>query len=147
MNYPSTPFLQQLKEQLAIYYADFDRIKPKRLNQLEKEYKYVYDSQYDVIPVIRDIEISHLLGCNEVVLPHLEAEYEKLKVMIEQLKGGYVNAKKEKVNGIKDMKPFGELMTNMKELVKLLNKDLEAMKQKDISHLIRIFNIDINLIS
>jgi hypothetical protein len=146
-NYPSAAYLQELKEHLQVYYAQFDRIKPKRLNKIEKEYKDVYDSQYDIIPVINEIEISHLLGCNEIVIPHLKTEYDKLMALFDNLKNGYKNEKNEKKNGLKDLKAFGELMKNMEKLTKsLLEKDLENMKRKDIEHLIKTWDIDINVV-
>ena len=132
MSYPSSEYLNQLRDTLSVYYAVFEKIKPKRLNAIEKAYKGVYDAQWNVQPVIRDIEVSHLLGCNEIVVPHLNAEYDRLAELISFLQ-----------NRLKDLKQYGELLTNMKPLIDLLKKDVNSFRNKDLKHLANEYNLEI----
>lgn len=128
--YPSTEHLDKLKDALSVYYAVFEQIKPKRLNSIELDYKSVYNLQWDARVIIRDIEMSHLLGCNEIVVPHLQNEYNELFERINKLQ-----------SGINELKKYGELLTNMKPLTELLKKDLNAMCTRDLKWLTRMFGV------
>lgn len=141
MDYPSTEYLKQLKEWLPVYYAHLEKVKPKRLVQIESVYHNFYDLQYDALPVINELEVSHLLGCNEVVIPVMEEEWDRLAVALLALKNGGKTSLLKTCSGLKGLKPFGELMQNMKPLTNLLNKDLEVMKRKDVAHLCRTFGL------
>jgi hypothetical protein len=142
MNYPSTEYLKQLKKLLPVYFAHLDKVKPKRMKQIELVYKDIYDLQYDVLPIINDIENSHLLGRNIIIIPFFNYEWNRLGYMIRRLQSGYTNEKSEKVHGLKDLKQFGEVLGNMKPLTNLLNKDFDVMRQKDLAHLERTWGLN-----
>ena len=83
--YESTAFLQELVDELGVYLpnkvADI-RMKPKYEQRLRKECRKPFALQMDAIVFIKDIEICHMLGQNEVVIDDLVSDYKNLRLCL-----------------------------------------------------------------
>jgi hypothetical protein len=97
IEYKSKNYLEDLYTQLVTYIPNllFDDIGFKRDNiikiAVDKKFLYdnihidVYDLQMSGCRVIQLIYDSHLLGHNEIVIPHLIDEYKQLKLILKDI--------------------------------------------------------------
>lgn len=82
-----------------------DKIKPKRAAQIDAAYGDLYRDQLAVGSIARRIEVSHLLGCNEVVAPIMVEEYVELTRACTQV-----------LKGLDKLKAFQELNAGVKTM-------------------------------
>lgn len=132
--YPSEEYLNKLRDALEIFYPHLmpDHVKKKQRDFTEREYtkdiprlgKSYFKLQYEVRAMINPILESHLLGGNEIVVPHLEQEYENLKKGIKELK-----------NSLHKFKGHVPLKAVMTEYEELLNEDIHELMIADLKHL------------
>lgn len=130
--YPSSAYFSELKRALEPYYPNYldDKLKLKRRKAIEQAYQgnpaetSIYQLQHKLRRMIKNIEMSQLIGCNDVIVDVITEEYRVLNDFTKQLR-----------TKVATLKRFGELLSVMKPLTKLLNKDLEAMLIKDLNHL------------
>jgi len=137
MDYPSKQYLQNLSSKLEIFVLSFlpEKIKPKREKEIAAAYKNVYNIQCKARSVINDIEISHLLGINDVVIPHLINEYSLLHKMLKMLEKDFNN-----------LKPYGEIQETLKEIQGALEtKAISKYLYDDLEHLGEQYHIDFDL--
>jgi hypothetical protein len=86
-----------------------DNAKQKLVNSVMKEYgttKYdeklgIYDLQLRGVSIINNIGTSHLLGCNDVVIPPLLNEYRELRDVLTILNNEY-----KRLNKFQDLREF-----------------------------------------
>lgn len=95
--YKSRPYLEELKNNLETYIPNLldESVPPKRetLIRTEVDKKFVkndikydmYDVQLRGKTIINDIFMSHLLGANEVVVPHIIDEYTRLLAVVKDV--------------------------------------------------------------
>jgi hypothetical protein len=144
MKYKSAEYFESLKARLLVYPPSIlpDTMKPKRENVIreacDKPTKWdssldLFDLQLMALSIVRDIEVSHILGCNERVVNPLVGEYVMLRTLLEQLNKEYEGLKQ--FHEIKDaIVPF-----KTRELTSLLYDDLTQLSEE--------FNIDIDVAS
>lgn len=136
--YPSVGYLKTLSERLQVYVPTLvsPEIKPKRELQIKKEYGELYKAQLATVSVIRDIEVSHLLGMNDVVVPHLVEEYAKLNFALKTLS-----------NRLKSMKQFdGDLNGEVSTFITSLSvKEIGSRLYSDLKYLSGWYKMDLDL--
>lgn len=135
--YASKEYLEQLKAALIVFIpstAD-ENIKPKKEMAIRSAYEGVYNIQITAFSIIGDIEISHLLGINEVVVPHLIEEYAKLLFVIKALE-----------LRLKKLNQFSEIALGLSSLNSALQvKDIGKHLYNDLENLVTMYSIDIDL--
>jgi len=136
MRYPSFDYLNHIKEQMRAYppynLSTDNKKKAKRKAVIELEYKPLYKAQFEVISVINEIEVSHLLGQNDVILPVITDEYKRLKACLK-----VVDAEAKKLKGI------NEIGLLLKELTKdLAIGKVGSLLFEDLSTVAERFNLD-----
>lgn len=152
--YESDEHLALLKDQLQTYLLNTidPEVRDKRVRVIAKEYNFcdnstlacslmewnddkrkvpVYELQLHGYKIINFIEDSHLLGQNEVVVPHLVNEYSMLKNILTLLNEEF-----------KRLNQFQELKDNVP---KFDIKRLKSCLYDDLTHLKDNFNVDINI--
>lgn len=125
--FSSNEMLQSIKEACEGFVTSFEieGLNPKRLQQARKAYGNLYDKQLEMVQIIKKIEMSHLLACNDVILNVLLEEYKELSICAESL-----------VKGFKAMNQFQEYKEILNNIVKHLNqRDIASMFYHDLIHL------------
>lgn len=133
--YPSVVPLNNLLVVLEEYYPHRlpDKTKLKRLELIDDVYQPMFKAQMSIGTVVRDIEISHMLGCSDVVLAPMVEEFRLLRARLEDVMTGYETRHKErglKPSQLQELNPFlKELLNQAKpsSVGKLLYKDLEHL--------------------
>jgi hypothetical protein len=134
--YQSDTHLVELKAVLNEYFPHNikETIKPKRDMAIAKAYEEIFDIQFEAITIISDIEISHLLGMNEVVVPIIVEEYTKLSLKLKELEASF-----------KDIKQFNELKSSLDRARKAAKiSEISNCLYKDLEYLSATFEIDID---
>ena len=141
--YPSTNYLENLKEVLSVYVgvmAPDESTKQKRDALIQKTYKenkekvHPYSLQLEAISVIGKVEMSHLLGCNEFVVPHMVEEYAQLKLLAQKL-----------TPFVKKMDQFDEVKRYSEAILKeFTGKNLSLSLYDDLKHLEETHGVEID---
>ena len=79
VTYPSTAYIKTLKDLLvrtSVQMGDWP--KEKILDRAIKDFTDTYAIQLQAVKVLNDIETSHILACNDVCIPILIEEYNRL---------------------------------------------------------------------
>ena len=137
-SYPSDVYLETLLRQLQVYLPAnaSDGLKPKREALIREKYGDIYDFQLEIYTIVRDIDISHFLGMNEVVVDPLVEEYallnQKLRTLSERLKV---------------MKQFdGDLSGSVSDMLNSFKvKDISSMLFSDLECLNDRYALDLDL--
>lgn len=109
-------------------------ITDKRHRQMRSQYKNTYELQLDICTVLRLIECSYLLGSNDVVLPHIVAEYGKLMCLCKILE-----------TELKRLNQFSELSEHTDRILGLCKpKVLQDMLYKDLEHLSNTYGVEVD---
>jgi len=136
--YPSTEYMKTLCGELKKYMPAMvsAEIKPKRELQVKEAYGKIYEAQLLAISVVRDIEVSHLLGMNDVVMPHIVKEYAMLAFALKTI-----------TNRLKVMKQFeGDLNGTVSVMVQSFNiKEINSRLYSDLKCLADCYNLDLDL--
>ena len=144
--YESNSYLKELYKQLDIYLPKKlpDDVKRKREDAVRREYgrctcdgyNTVYDLQVKAQIILRDISVSHLLGCNDVVAQPLANEYAELKTVLQLLNVEYKRFKQfQELAGVVPAFKPAELKTHLyNDLMTLsnhfdLNLDLKELSK------------------
>lgn len=137
-SYPSVEYLREVSRNLSIYLPlqVQDNVKPKREEEIRKRYGTLYSFHLSIVGIIRNIEVSHLLGMNEVVVPHIVEEYAELNYALREL-----------ANNLKIMKPFdSELGGSVTRVVDSFRvKDIGSMLHSDLKFLSEKFDLELDL--
>lgn len=109
----NSDFLNQVRGTVDVYFPKLlpEKMKAKREILINKTYGKTFDLQYDVLVVLKKIEISHLLAMNEVVVPYLIDEYGELLYRLKEIR-----------EPIKKMRQFQELKNQVEEFLKSLKE-------------------------
>lgn len=135
--YPSHIYMLEFSDTISNFLPNElpEGLKKKREDQIGLAYIEPYDIQIGVAGVVKKIQISHLLGMNEIVVPHLSEEYGQLIHGVRMLEAA-----------LKPMKSFQELKSPLGKLNAFLTpKKLPKMLFDDLAHLAEThaFEIDI----
>jgi hypothetical protein len=135
--YPSTDYLNELKENLrntSPQMIDWGNAKSeKRAFTLFSDLKS-YGLQLDCIAVINQIQDSHLLGMNEVVVPHLVEEYKLLRNNLREVE--------KKIKKLKQLSEMNDLNTNLLESMKV--KEIGSFLYNDLEFLLNSFSLNLD---
>ena len=142
--FESEQFLKELKDTLLfylpnVYDPDPEEHKQKRVNVIRREYNRcsnkefdeIYDVQMQAIVLLNQIDSSHILALNDVILPHLVLEYKELKRLLVLL-----NAELRRMNQFQEIKSF---------IPVIKPKDLDSYLYNDLTTVITEFNIDCDI--
>lgn len=137
LKYPSVEYMRIVFDYLDEYIpnrAPID-IKPKRDQLIRKEYAGLYRIQLDALSIIKDIEISHLLGMNEVVVDPLIDEYRRLNYILKFIS-----------DRLKVMKQFdNELGGFVSDMMKSFRvSELSSMLYSDLELLSSEYDLDLD---
>ena len=96
MNYdnPGLEYLEKCAAACDVFVSTTspDGTTKKRDDHIRREYGNTYHIQLEMTSVIRKLDVSLLLGCNDCVIPHMIEEYAQLrelgKMLIVELKKG-----------------------------------------------------------
>ncbi len=138
--YPSSNYFKTLPSKLERYLPHSlpNNIKQKRVEKIYKSYQHIFKEQMQVRSIVREIEISHLIGQNDVVINPLVEEYIELRKRLDKIT--------ETVNEWKSQ--LQELNPQLKELLTLSKtKDLGSMLYNDLKHLSETYDVDIDFTS
>lgn len=99
--YTTSTTLSALREALSVFIPAWlpEKTKEKIEKQIRTAYVGYYELQLAAIGITKSIEISHLLGGNDIVIPFIVAEYRTLKQSLDTLRK---NLEKLKFNETKD---------------------------------------------
>ena len=127
--YPSTTYLQELSNAMETYIPNHIaiRIKPKREKTIINTYSSIFDLQWKIHTIIFQLEISQLLGQNEVIVPHFISEYGELFKNLKALETEY--KKLNNFNELKDIMATILPTLKTKKLSKLVYDDLVYLKE------------------
>ncbi|OUS26425.1 hypothetical protein A9Q99_17985 [Gammaproteobacteria bacterium 45_16_T64] len=134
--YPSDSYLVELKGLLDEYFPNNikETLKPKREAMIAKSYGDVFDIQCEAITVIGAIEVSHLLGMNDVIVPILAEEYGKLLTALKALE--------KATKAIKQFSELKETLDRVKKVAKL--SEVSNYLYKDLEYLTETYGLDID---
>jgi len=134
MNYASEDYLEELRCCLMEYIPAGlpDNVKPKREAMVKETYGDCFRLQIEAYGIIHKIEMSHLLGMNEVVLPVLVEEYGQLRYVLKLLE-----------TRLKKMTQYEELQNIVAEMTDAFGtKGIGSHLYNDLDLLITKFGID-----
>lgn len=136
-NYPSVDYLNKLRYYLMEYIPNKlpHDVKPKREAMVKDTYGEGFKLQLAAYKIVNDIEISHLLGMNDVIVSVLVEEYAQLRYVLRMIE-----------NHLKKMKQYAEL----KDILDYMNnsfqvKDIGSYLYKDLELLIDEYDIDVDI--
>lgn len=135
--YPSHEYLQHLKAHLNLHLLSSlpAGIKPKREAQIKKAYGNTYSIQVGSAAIVGAIETSHLLGMNDVIIPHIINEYAELNFALRKLE-----------TELKTLKQFNEISEGHSQLGGALKtKDIGKFLYDDLAHAAQTHNIEVDL--
>lgn len=140
--------LSKWKKILEIFIPSWlpENTKPKIYDKIREQYlttekgKDIYDIQLLAIANIKEIEVCHLLGRNEIVIPQLVAAYKDLYNNIENL---FTRIEKLNFPEIKTQEKVFKETLKLKNIKDFLYKDLETFSTKfplehEIKHYIQL---------
>jgi hypothetical protein len=146
----SFSYLSTLRDQLLIFAPSaviyppsfYEEGKDDKRAKEEKRVRDAYDlslsysAQLAAITVIKDIESSHILGCNSVVVPHLIQEYAKLRSALRAVEACFDKLKQHQ-----------HLMVICGEIKSVFEKDKIALFLKDdLIILMREYDFEIDIV-
>ena len=138
--FASTDYLSAVATHMAMFIPSEvnGRVADKAYDALRTVYLQTkaYEHQTVVLNKVKDIEVSHILGCNSVVVPIIVTEYAELRKAIRNLDPCY-----EK---LKQWGPAYELASSIKKALKV---DLGLLLKNDLETYSKLYSIDIDLTS
>lgn len=134
----SSRYLSALHSSLVMFVPSFITYKDeKEERRIRDAYSHslVYIDQLNAVSILKEIEISHLLGQNDVVIPHLVQEYARLRIMLRKVEAGFAK-----------MKQFPEAISRCNDISRTFEKDkIGSYLKDDLILLSTTFSIDIDL--
>jgi hypothetical protein len=135
--YKTAEYLSDIRLCAPVFLAESlgDGLKPKREEQIKKVCLDIYDSHMSLFSLAGNIQMSHLLGCNEVVAPVLVEEYALLALQCVKIE-----------TELKKLNQFPEIKGSVDRLKTLLSKDnLYRALNDDLNHLDQEFDLKLNV--
>jgi hypothetical protein len=135
--YPTNDRIEEMLEVIDLFITStsVDGMKPKREKVIRDIYGNTYDIQLAIRGILKLIDISHLLGENDIFLPHLCEEYGKLKA--------YCNVLSEELKRMQPVKEHSDDVKNI--LVKFKAKDILSMYYEDLKYISDVLEIDVDI--
>lgn len=135
--YKSSEFLAELKKTAELFLPNLlpDNMKPKAEIATRDFFSKIYKKNMEVVKKVQEIEVSQLLGMNDVVVPSFVSEYRELEGLV-------VDLKKEYMKG----KPLQEAWPIIQEKVKIFDKDrIKNCLFDDLNQLKDFFELDFDI--
>lgn len=86
-SFPNEHYALSLTDTLEIYPPVWvnETVNKKRSEQIINAYNGLYEIQFYIHAIVRKLQISHLLGTNDVIVPYLVEEYAKINYTLKKL--------------------------------------------------------------
>lgn len=136
-DYKSKKYLNELKEVTEVFMPNLlpDNVKPKAELATRDFFSKIYTKNMDVIKKVKEIEISQLLGSNDVVIPHIVKEYRDLEKIVVDLKKEYMKAKN-----------LQEIWPKVQDTVKVFDKEtIKSCLFDDLNQLKEFFGLEFDI--